>query len=388
MAKRDYYEVLGVGRDATEDAIKKAYRKLAVKYHPDKNPGDKQAEEKFKEATEAYEVLKDPQKRSQYDQLGHAGVSGQGGFEGFGGFGGFDLSDALRAFMRDFGGFGGMEDFFGGATRRSTRRGRRVERGEDLQIKISLTLEEIATGVEKKIKLKRFVKCDHCGGSGAESGGGFETCPQCKGTGELRRVSRSLFGQIVNVTTCNMCGGEGRIVANPCHVCRGEGRVKGTSNINVKIPPGVATGNYIPIRGSGNVGRRGGPAGDAIVIIEEKSHPVFQRRGNDLITEVAVNYPLAAMGGEVEVPILKGKVKLKIPAGTQSGKIFRIRGKGLPGLNSYSTGDELVRIIVWVPDKLSPEEKELIRKLAEIQGDTVPRTDRSFFDKLRETIGV
>ncbi|MCP4634258.1 MAG: molecular chaperone DnaJ [candidate division Zixibacteria bacterium] len=389
MAKRDYYDILEISRDVSEDAIKKAYRKLAVKYHPDKNPGDKEAEEKFKEATEAYEVLKDSQRRTQYDQFGHAGVSGQGGFQDFsGGFGGFDLSDALRAFMRDFGGFGGFEDFFGGQTGRGGGRRRTHQQGEDLQLKLSLTLEEIASGVEKKIKLKRFIKCEGCGGSGAEKGAGYKTCPQCNGSGELRRVSRTFLGQVVNVTACNMCSGEGRIIANPCKACDGDGRIRGESTINVKVPAGVSAGNYIPIRGSGNVGRRGGPAGDAIVIIDEKNHPVFERRGDDLVSEIAINYPLAAMGGEIEVPILNGKVKLKIPPGTQSGKVFRLRGKGLPRLQGYSHGDQLIVAIVWVPDKLSNEEKELLKQLAKIQGDKPSKTDKSFFDKLRQTIGV
>jgi molecular chaperone DnaJ len=391
MAKRDYYEVLEVAKDAGEDAIKKAYRKLAVKYHPDKNPGNKEAEEKFKEATEAYEVLKDPQKRAQYDQFGHAGISGQGGFEGFsGGFGGFDLSDALRAFMRDFGGFGGFEDILGGSARRGGgRRGRpREQQGEDLQIKIALTLEEIASGVEKKIKLKRMLKCETCKGTGSGASGGKKSCPQCGGTGEIRRVSRSLFGQIVNVTTCSLCNGEGYVIGNPCSVCGGEGRVKGSSTINVKVPPGVAAGNYLPIRGSGNFGRRGGPPGDAIVFFEEKQHPIFERRGSDLLAETAINFPLAVLGGEVEVPILNGKAKLKIPPGTQSGKIFRLRGKGLPHVHGHGTGDELIRVVVWVPQKYSNEEKELLKKLSELMGDKPEKTDRSFFDKLRETIGV
>jgi len=389
MTKRDYYEVLGVPRDASDDVIKKAYRKLAVQYHPDKNPGDKQAEEKFKEATEAYEILKDPQKRTQYDQFGHAGISGQGGFNGFsGGFSGFDLSDALRAFMRDFGGFGGgLDDLLGGGSSRSRGRERRFQ-GEDLQIRLVLSLEEIATGVEKTIKLKRFLKCGNCKGSGAEGSSGRKNCPQCGGSGEIRRVSRSLFGQIVNVTACNLCGGEGTIIGNPCSVCSGEGRVKGASTLNVKVPPGVASGNYIPIQGSGNYGRRGGVPGDVIVIIEEKEHPIFQRRGNDLLAEAAINFPIAALGGEVEIPLLDGKAKIKIPPGTQSGKIFRLKGKGLPILNGYGHGDQLVRIVVWVPDRLSNEEKELLKQLYAIQGATPAKTDRSFFDKLRQTIGV
>ncbi len=392
MAKRDYYEILGVPRDATEDAIKKAYRKLAVKYHPDKNPGDKEAEEKFKEATEAYEILKDPKKRAQYDQFGHAGISGQPGAGGFD-FGGFDLSDALRAFMRDFGGFGGtFDDIFGGggASTRGRSGSHRPQRyrGEDIQIRLPLTLEEIAQGVEKKIKLKRYLKCENCGGTGAEGDSGLKTCPQCKGSGQIRRVSRSLFGQMINVTTCNLCGGEGVIIGKPCSVCGGEGRVKGSTTINVKIPPGVSSGNYITVRGSGHYGRRGGPPGDVIVFIEEKRHPIFKRRGDDLVVEIAVNYPTAALGGEVEVPILNGKAKLKIPPGTQSGKVFRMRNKGLPHLNGYGSGDELVKVIVWVPQKLSNEEKEILKKLKSIQGNVPSKTDKSFFDRFRETIGV
>lgn len=324
MTKRDYYEVLGVNRDASEEEIKKAYRKLALECHPDRNPGNKQAEERFKECTEAYEILRDPQKRSRYDQFGHAGLREAAGFEGFD-FTTFDLSDALRAFMRDFGGFGSVFDEFFGTNTRQTRRG--YHKGQDLQIRLKLSLEEIATGVEKKIKLKRLQKCDQCNGSGAEKGTSKSMCPKCEGTGQIRRVSRSLLGQFVNVSPCNYCDGEGMVIDKPCPVCRGEGRVEGVSNISVKIPPGVTTGNYIPIRGAGNAGPRGGPSGDVIVLIEEEEHPVFIRHGDDIVHEMLISFTQAALGDEITVPTLDGNVNLKIPSGTQPGKIFRLREK-------------------------------------------------------------
>jgi molecular chaperone DnaJ len=384
MAKRDYYDILGLGRDASEEDIKKAYRKLALQYHPDRNPGNKDAEEKFKEATEAYEVLKDPDKRARYDRFGHVGVTGAGGFEGFD-FGAFDLSDALRAFMRDFGGFGSVfDDFFGTTTR--TRRGRR--RGQDLQIRLKLTLEEIATGVEKKIKLKRLQKCDACNGTGAEKGSSKRECPQCQGAGQIRRVSRSLFGQFASVTTCPTCEGEGTVIDRLCPVCSGQGRVKGVSTINVKVPPGVTTGNYIPLRGGGNIGPRGGSAGDAIVLIEEEEHPTFRRREDDIICEIPLSFTQAALGDEIVVPTLDGNSNLKIPPGTQSGKIFKFRNKGIPHLHGYGKGDELVRVVVWVPTRLSTEEKKLLKELADKENFKPPKGGKSFFDKLRETLGV
>jgi len=385
MAKRDYYEVLGVGRDASEEEIKKAYRKQALQYHPDKNPGDKQAEERFKEATEAYEVLKDPQKRGQYDQFGHTGAAAFGGFEGFRGFETFDLSDALRAFMRDFGGFGGLDDLFGTATR--TRRAG-PQRGRELQVRLKLRLEEIATGVEKTIKLKHLVKCSDCGGSGAAPGSSRRSCPQCGGSGEERHISRSIFGQFVKASTCRRCGGEGRIIDKPCPACRGEGRTSGTGTIKVKVPPGVTSGNYITVRGAGDVGPRGGPPGNLIVIIEESEHKDLRRHGDDIIYELPISFSQAAMGAQVVVPTLEGKVKLKIPPGTQSGKLFRLRGKGIPHLNSYGRGDQLVRVYVWTPTKLSPQERELFEQLSKTEGSKPPPADKGFFDRLRETLGV
>ncbi len=385
MAKRDYYEVLGLNRGATEEDIKRAYRKLALQYHPDKNPGSKEAEENFKEATEAYEVLKDPQKRSTYDQFGHAGLSGAGGFGGFD-FSTFNLSDALRAFMRDFGGFGSVfDDFFGTGTA-TTRRG--YQKGQDLQVRLKLSLEEIATGVEKKIKLKKLQKCDECEGTGAAKGSSKKICPTCQGAGQIRRVSRSLFGQFVNVTTCDYCNGEGRIIDTPCPECRGDGRVKGTSTISVKIPPGVATGNYIQMRGAGNIGPRGGPAGDVIVLIEELEHSDFLRRGDDIVHQTLISFTQAALGDEIPVPTLDGKIDLKIPPGTQSGKIFKLKGKGIPRLHGYGKGDELVRVLVWVPTHLSSEEKKLLKELAAKENFKPPEGDKTFFDRLRETLGL
>ncbi len=360
MAKRDYYEVLGVGRRASREEIKSAYRKMAKKYHPDRNPRDKEAEEKFKEAAEAYEVLADSEKRERYDRFGHEGLKG-----GFGGFGGvdFDLSDALRTFMEGFGGFG---DFFGTSQRR-----RDPEQGNDLQIRIELTLKEVATGVEKKIKIKRMVRCEQCGGSGAQSSDAVETCPVCHGMGQVRQVSRSLFGQFVNITTCQNCSGEGRVISEPCLSCGGEGRRRGETTINVKIPAGVATGNYITLRGEGDVGPKGGAAGDVFVFIEEKKDDVFERHGDDILYPLRISIPQAVLGDEVEIPTLIGKARLHIDPGVQSGKILRMRGKGIPHLNGYGRGDQLVRVIVWIPAKLSKEAKGLFEKLAQ-QKEVLP----------------
>jgi molecular chaperone DnaJ len=386
VTKRDYYEILGVSRDASVEDLKKAYRKLAVKHHPDKNPGDKAAEEKFKEATEAYEALKDPEKRRQYDQFGHAAFSaGPSGPGGFGGYGGFDISDALRAFMRDFGGFHDLDDLFAGGGRRG--RGRRTQRGQDLQVRLPLTLEEIATGVEKKIKLNTLKQCDRCGGSGSSEGAGRNSCPTCGGAGEIRQVSRSILGQF-NVTNCPTCGGEGEIITNPCTDCSGQGRVRGTTTLTVKVPAGVSAGNYIPLRQAGNAGPRGGQAGDVIVVIEEKEHDLFLRHRNDIVYEMPISVAQAALGDEVTVPTLEGTAPLSIPAGTQSEKIFRLSGRGIPNLNSRGRGDLLVKVTVWIPSKLTAEQRRLFESLARTEGLKPPRTDRSFFEKLRQTLGV
>ncbi len=362
MAKRDYYEVLGVGRDATADEVKKAYRKLAFQHHPDRNPGDAAAEEKFKEATEAYEVLRDPEKRSRYDQFGHSGM--EGAFGGAGrDFSGFDLHDALRAFMRDFGGFGGgFGDFFGGATGQRTRG---PARGGDLQIRLPLTLEEAAAGAEKKVKVRVEVRCDECGGTGAKAGTNPRVCSTCNGAGQVRQVQRSFLGQFVNVTDCPACGGQGTVVDAPCPACAGEGRRPKSQTFSVRIPAGVSTGNYIPLRGKGNVGPRGGPPGDILVVIEESPHPSFERHGDDVLSEITISYDQAVLGDSVQVPTLEGRVKMNIPAGTEPGKIFRLRGKGFPHLRGRGRGDQLVQVRVWVPKKPSKEEKSMIQEMRE-----------------------
>jgi molecular chaperone DnaJ len=358
MAKRDYYEVFGINRDASDEEIKKAYRKLAMEYHPDRNAGNKEAEEKFKEAAEAYEILSNPEKRQVYDQYGHDGL--KGGFGG-GGFD-FDLSDALRTFMEGFGGFG---DFFGTSRGRSGRSGQRV--GSDLQVRLALTLEEIATGVTKTIRIKRLVTCERCGGSGAESSHDVTTCQMCQGSGEIRQVSRSIFGQFVNVSTCPTCHGEGQTISTPCKTCRGEGRDRKDEEVKIRIPAGVATGNYLTRRGEGNKGPRNGPAGDLVVLIEEKEHPHFERHGDDVLYNLPVGYSQLVLGDDIEVPTLDGKVKLKIPNGTQSGKIFRLKGKGIPELNGFKHGDQLVQVSLYTPEKISSDEKKLVEELAEFE---------------------
>jgi len=388
MVKRDYYEVLGVDRSAGESDIKSAYRKLALKYHPDRNPGDKSAEDSFKEATEAYEVLKDAQKRQTYDQFGHAGM-GQGaggGFGGMGGFEGFDLSDALRAFMRDFGGGGSIfDDFFGGMGGGGQRR---RNRGEDLRVRISVTLEEVASGIEKKVKVRRLVGCDTCGGSGVAAGSSKKTCPQCRGAGQVRTISRTFLGTVQQVTTCNMCRGAGEIIADACRTCRGEGRIRGTSTINLNIPSGVSSGNYMTVENMGNVAPNGGETGDLVAVFEEVEHEHFTRHGDNVVCELPVSFTTAALGGTIDVPTLTGGEQIKIPAGTQPGKVLKMRGKGIPHLHRNGRGDQLVRIVVWVPTKLGPEEKAMLEKLDRAESFAPPTNSKSFFDKLRETLGV
>jgi molecular chaperone DnaJ len=361
MAKRDYYEVLGVGRDASVDEIKKAYRKLALKYHPDRNPGNREAEEQFKEATEAYEVLREKDKRERYDQFGHGGASSGGpqGYEGFSG--GFDLSDALRAFMRDFGGFG-VDDVFGGGAG-GRRRDRSAGRGNDLQVRLQLGLREIATGVTKKIKVTKMVPCSRCKGKGTKEGSSKQTCPACHGTGELRQVSRSLFGQFVNIQACPSCQGEGSLISDPCPACGGAAAVEGSKKVEVKIPAGVATGNYIRLEGQGDAGTRGGPAGDLIILIEEVEDPVFERHGYDIACDLPVSFSQLALGARIEIPTLDGTAAIKVPAGTQSHKILRLKGKGIPHLNSYGRGDQLVRLVAWTPRNLTKEEREAFEGL-------------------------
>ncbi|MCG8607644.1 molecular chaperone DnaJ, partial [bacterium] len=377
MTKRDYYEILGVQKSANDEEIKKAYRKLAMEHHPDRNPGDTQSELKFKEIAEAYEVLRNPQKRQRYDRFGHSGL--KGGFEGLGGAD-FDLADALRTFMSEGFGFGdifGMGRGSGGSRRR---------RGSDLQIKLKLSLEDIAAGVQKKIKLKKLVTCDECGGTGAAVDAGLMECTNCRGSGEVRQVSQSLFGQFVNITTCPTCRGEGNVVREPCLVCNGAGRKQGEGAVSVEIPAGVASGNYLTLRGEGNVGPNAGPAGDVIVLIEEEEHEYFQRHGDDILYNLPLSFHQVVLGDEVEVPTLNGKAKLQIQAGTQTHKILRMRSKGIPHLHSSGRGDQLVRIVVWTPTKLSANDKKLLKELAQSEHFGPPENDRGFFKKMKEAI--
>ncbi len=381
MAKRDYYEILGVPKTSSVEEVKKAYRKLAMQHHPDRNPGNKDAEEKFKEATEAYEVLSDQDKRSRYDRFGHEGVRQGADFHDWTNS---NSSDIFTVFNDIFGGgMGGsiFDDFFGGGTRtRSRSGGSGGERGSDLKISAKLTLEEIAAGVEKKVKIKRQEKCQTCSGSGAKAGSGTSTCPTCGGTGEIRRATRTMFGQFVNVVQCTACGGTGKIIKEPCPTCSGGGRVSGESTIKVKIPAGVSEGNYLTLRGEGNAGRRGGPSGDLIVIIEEAPHQHFKRDGDDVVYELELSFPEAVLGSEVEVPTLTGRAKLKIEPGIQSGKILRMRDKGLPHLNGYGKGDQLVSINIYTPTKVSNKDKELLKDLARSANINPPSRSASSSD--------
>lgn len=368
MGKRDYYEVLGVEKTATADEIKKAYRKKAIQYHPDKNPGDKEAEEKFKEAAEAYDVLSNPDKRARYDQYGHAGMSGAAGGGGFEGFGqGMSMDDIFSMFGDIFGGRGGGFSGGFGFGSEGTHSAQRKFRGSDLRVKVKLNLKEISTGVEKKFKLKKYVTCEHCHGTGAESNGGTETCPTCHGTGSITRTQQSIFGRVQSQSVCPQCNGEGKIIKNKCKFCSGEGIVYGEEIVEVKIPAGVAEGMQLSVNGKGNAGKHNGVPGDLLVVIEEEAHPELIRDESDLIYNLLLGFPTAALGGTVEIPTIDGKVKVKIDPGTQPGKVLRLRGKGLPSVNSYGysngTGDLLVNISIYVPEKLGKEEKQLIEKM-------------------------
>lgn len=384
MSKRDYYEVLGVAKGASADEIKKAYRKVAMQYHPDRNPGDKAAEEKFKEAAEAYEVLSDADKRSQYDRYGHAGLSGNG--RGFGGGGNMNMDDIFSQFGDIFGDdlFG---SFFGGGRRGGGGGGRaRGVRGSNLRVKIKLNYEEIAKGVSKNIKVKKYVGCTTCSGSGAKDKNSVQTCSTCGGSGQVRRVSNTFLGQMQTVTTCPTCNGEGSIVTAKCPVCKGEGRVYGEETVSIDIPAGVQEGMQLSVSGRGNAGERGGPPGDLIILIEEEQHPELHRDGLNVAFELHLSFPDATFGIQAEVPTIDGKAKIKIPPGTQSGKIFRLKGKGFPAVNSYERGDQLIHVNVWTPQHLTPEEKAILEKLGD-SPNFQPKPDkneRSFFDKVRE----
>lgn len=379
MAKRDYYEILGVDKGADESVLKKAYRKLAMKYHPDRNPDDKVAEEKFKEAAEAYDVLSDPQKKARYDQFGHAGVDQQGGFGG--GAGGMTMEDIMSQFGSMFGGGGG--DFFSGGGARRQARG---ERGANLRIKVALTLEEIATGVTKRIKVKRQKKCSVCDGSGAKDASSVSTCKTCGGAGVVRQVRSTFLGQMATTTTCPNCTGTGKTIKANCHNCKGEGRVYDEDTIEVNIPAGVEEGLQLSMRGKGNAGRRGGPAGDLLINIQEKPHEFLQRDGQKLIYDLNLNFADAALGTSVEVPTINGRVKIKIPAGTQAGKILRLRGKGLPALQGYGTGDQLIHVNIYTPKSLTKEETALLEKMRDMDNfkPRMGKGDKGFFERMKE----
>jgi len=373
----DFYALLGVARTASEVDIKKAYRKLAMEYHPDRN-SSAGAEAKFKEITEAYEVLRDPQKRSAYDRYGKAGVSGSGGF----GFHHVDLSEALNIFMRDFGGLSGFESIFGGGRNRADDR-----RGQDIRVTVRLTLTEVALGVKKTVKIKSLERCATCDGSGAKAGTRPVTCSTCAGSGEVRRAARSMFGQFISVSPCPTCGGEGNMVVDPCETCRGEGRLRGERTVQVEIPAGVSTNNYLTLRGQGAAGPRRGQNGDLLVMLDIKDDDRFERQGDDLIYDLPLSFSQAALGGEHSVPTPYGDERLRVPAGTQPETLLRLKGKGLPVLGHEGKGDLLVRVHVWTPERLTEEQEQLFRELSKLEGEP-PKRAPGFWSKIKEALGA
>lgn len=383
MAKRDYYEVLGVDRSASASDIKKAYRKKAIEYHPDKNPGNKEAEEKFKEAAEAYSVLSDPDKKARYDQFGFEGVNGAAGAGGFGQ--GMDMNDIFSMFGDIFGGGGGFSGFGGFGGGRSS--GPAKFRGSDLRVKVKLTLQEIANGVTKKFKLKKNVACQHCGGSGAE-GNATETCPECNGTGRVVRTQQSFFGMMRTEVACTRCNGTGKIIKNKCKHCNGDGVVMGEEVVEIQIPAGVADGMQLSMRGKGNAGKHNGINGDLLIHVEEEKHPQLVRDENDLIYSLLLDIPTATLGGVAEIPTIDGKAKVTIDAGTQPGKVLRLRGKGLPSLNGYGRGDIVVNVSVYIPESLSRDEKKAMESFKESDNfrpsesikEQIFRRFKNFFD--------
>lgn len=380
MAKRDFYEILEVPKNASDEEIKKAYRQKALKFHPDRNPGDKASEDKFKEAAEAYEVLSDQEKRRRYDQFGHAGLGGAAGGGGFGG--GMSMDDIFSNFGDIFGSaFGGGFGGFGGQSR-----GRRVPRGTNLRVKVSLTLEEIATGVRKKLKVNKYVKCDTCHGSGAKAGSGNTTCSSCRGSGQVTQFTNTFLGRMQTTSTCPTCGGEGQIVKDKCNVCYGDGIVKGEEIIEIDIPAGVADGMTLSVNGKGNAGPKSGVPGDLHVLIEEVPHQYLQRDGMHLLYEHYISFTDAALGTSIEIPTLEGKARVKIEPGTQPGKILRLKSKGLPEVNGYGRGDLMVSVNVWVPKNVSRDEKEMLEKLAHSPNfaPNPSKREKSFFDRMRE----
>jgi len=384
----DYYEILGVSRDADAEEIKKAYRKAAMKYHPDRNNGSDEAENRFKEVSEAYEVLRDPQKRAAYDRYGKEGMKQAGAG---GPFQGFDIHDAIEIFMRDFGGTGGFEEIFGGrAGGRRRSRGSTRRKGESIRVRLPLTLKEVATGAMKRIRVAVLDPCQDCDGAGTADGAQPRTCPRCRGRGEERVAQRSVFGQFVSVTTCRGCGGEGRVIEKPCSTCHGEGRSRVEREVEVEVPAGVTSENYITLRGKGNAGLRGGPRGDIMVLLEVEEDPRFVRQGSHLLTEVVITFAQAALGDDVEVPTVDGTARLKIPAGIQTGQALRLREAGMPELDGRGRGDLLVRVRVWTPTHLSDEQRRLLEELRDLEDPAPEKVEdageekRGFWSRVKE----
>lgn len=380
MAKRDYYEVLGVSKDASPEEIKKAFRKLAKKYHPDVNPDDQGAEEKFMEAKQAFDVLSEPDKRAQYDQFGHAAEEGANGYGGAGGFG-----------QGGFTGFGGFEDifdtFFGGGGGGRGRRPAGPQRGNDLRYDMEITLENAAFGLETTITIPRSEACDTCGGSGAKPGTSPETCKHCQGTGQQQVVRSTAFGRFVSVKPCDVCRGEGNIIKDVCPSCHGQGRIQRERKIEIKIPAGVDTGSRLRVSGEGEAGTRGGPPGDLYVMLHVRPHDVFRREGDDIIMDIPISFAQATLGTELEVPTLDGKARVKVPEGTQTGTLFRLRGKGIPHLRGYGSGDQHIKVVVNIPRKLSAKQKELLREYANLSGEKVLMPEKGIIDKMKDALG-
>jgi molecular chaperone DnaJ len=377
----DFYQTLGCARDASDDEIKKAYRRLAMQYHPDRNNGSREAEEKFKEITEAYDVLRDANKRAAYDRYGEAGLRGGGG----GGFHHVDLAEALNIFMHDLGGMQGLGDLFGGGRRANAGQPRS---GSDLRVDVGLTLAEVAAGVEKPVNVKLLNPCDQCQATGAEPGTTVTTCNTCRGAGEVRRAQQSFFGSVVSVSVCPNCAGEGKVIASPCKKCRGEGRTRSEEVVKIRIPAGVATGQYMTLRGVGNAGPRGGPRGDILVVFEVDDDDRFERDGEDLYTEVLVTYSQLVLGVDVDVPTVTGSVNLRVPAGTQSGQVLHLRGRGLPRVNASTIGDLHVRLQLWTPDSIGDDEAKLIRQLHSIRPSAPAKREKGFWTKVKESLGA
>ncbi len=380
MAKKDYYEVLGVPKNASEIDIKKSYRKVALKYHPDRNPDNKDAEDKFKEAAEAYEILSDADKRARYDRFGHAGVNGQGGFSG----GSMNMEDIFEHFGDIFGDSGSpFESFFGGGRSRSASKG---QRGSNLRIKVSLIMEEIATGISKKIKVKKQIACDQCDGSGAKDASSVSTCGTCRGSGYVRQVKSTFLGQMQTTTTCPTCKGAGQTITANCGKCKGDGRMYAEEMLDIEIPAGVAEGMQLSMRGKGNAGKSGGPAGDLLIVIEEITHKTLLRDGNNVIYDLFLNFADAALGTSVHVPTLEGKVKIKVPPGSQAGKIFRLKGKGIPEVQGYKKGDQLINVNIWTPKSLTEEETDLLEKMRTLHNfkPAPGKDEKGFFERMKD----